>query len=164
MRNTSARNISLARAYGAFMPIMSLVGGLGGLAVLYIGGRLVMAGTITPGAFIAFGVYLMTLIWPMIALGWVVNLVQRGAASMGRINALLEEKPALQAPVRTLLRCRPGPAGRRARSIAFEGVWFQYPNARDRGWVLKDISFRWKPAGLWRSSVPPGLENRPWPT
>jgi ATP-binding cassette subfamily B multidrug efflux pump len=137
------RNISLARAYGAFMPIMSLMGGLGGLAVLYIGGRLVMAGTITPGAFIAFGVYLMTLIWPMIALGWVVNLVQRGAASMGRINALLEEKPALPVPAEpaTLPAPEAGRKGGGARSIAFEGVWFQYPNARDRGWVLKDISF-----------------------
>ena len=138
-----SRNISLARAYGAFMPIMSLVGGLGGLAVLYIGGRLVLAGTITPGAFVAFGVYLMTLIWPMIALGWVVNLVQRGAASMARINALLEEKSSLpipSAPAR-LLPATPGRPGT-ARSVGFEGVWFQYPNARDRGWVLKDISFR----------------------
>lgn len=135
------RNISLARAYGAFMPIMSLVGGMGGLAVLYIGGRQVMAGTITSGEFVAFGVYLMTLIWPMIALGWVVNLVQRGSASMGRINALLEEKSALTVPA--VPAVLPAPAGgHRARSVAFDGVWFQYPNARDRGWVLKDISFR----------------------
>ena len=135
-----SRNISLARAYGAFMPIMGLVGGLGGLAVLYIGGRQVLAGTITPGAFVAFGVYLVTLIWPMIALGWVVNLVQRGAASMGRINALLEEKLSLTIPaVPTTL---PALTDGKARSIAFEGVWFQYPNAKDRGWVLKDISFR----------------------
>jgi ATP-binding cassette, subfamily B, multidrug efflux pump len=131
------RNISLAKAYGAFMPIMSLMGGLGGLAVLYIGGRLVMAGTITPGAFVAFGVYLVTLIWPMIALGWVVNLVQRGAASMGRINALLEEKPSLKTPREPATL----PATTGARSVTFEDVWFQYPNARDRGWVLQNISF-----------------------
>jgi ATP-binding cassette subfamily B protein len=135
------RNISLARAYGAFMPIMSLVGGLGGLAVLYIGGRQVVAGTITAGAFVAFGVYLMTLIWPMIALGWVVNLVQRGSASMGRINALLEEKSALRMPA--VPAVLPPPAGgQSARSVAFDNVWFQYPNARDRGWVLKSISFQ----------------------
>lgn len=138
------RNISLARAYGAFMPIMSLVGGLGGLAVLYIGGRLVLSGTITPGAFVAFGVYLMTLIWPMIALGWVVNLVQRGAASMGRINALLEEKSSLSIPAvpSILPALESDRKGGKSRSVAFDGVWFQYPNARDRGWVLKDITFR----------------------
>jgi ABC-type multidrug transport system fused ATPase/permease subunit len=51
--------------------------------VLYIGGSLVVAGTVTVGEFVAFGVYLVTLVWPMIALGWVVNLVQRGEASMG---------------------------------------------------------------------------------
>jgi ATP-binding cassette subfamily B protein len=78
----------------------------------------------------------------MIALGWVVNLVQRGAASMGRINALLEEQsslaiPAVPAPLPPRDPGRPG-----GRSISFEGVWFQYPNARDRGWVLKDISFQ----------------------
>ena len=142
-----SRNISLARAYAAFMPIMGLIGGLGGLAVLYVGGRQVMAGTITAGAFITFGVYLMTLIWPMIALGWVVNLVQRGAASMGRINALLEEKPVLTVPaVPSVLPPADSQAGSSAaRAIAFEGVWFQYPNARDRGWVLQNISFSVEP-------------------
>jgi ATP-binding cassette subfamily B protein len=105
-----------------------------------------MSGAITPGAFIAFGVYLMTLIWPMIALGWVVNLVQRGAASMGRINALLEEKSTLPVPrdPAHLPQRSPGKGGT-ARSLAFEGVWFQYPNARDRGWVLQDISFTVEP-------------------
>ncbi len=136
------RNIALARTYGAFMPVMGLIGGLGGLAVLYIGGRQVMLGNITAGAYIAFGVYLVTLIWPMIALGWVVNLVQRGAASMGRINQLLDERSALEP---TPVQARPLSAGAAslpgARSIAFEGVWFQYPNARDRGWVLQDVSF-----------------------
>ncbi len=134
------RNISLARAYGAFQPIMGLMGGLGGLAVLYFGGRLVLAGTVTAGEFIAFGVYLMTLIWPMIALGWVVNLVQRGAASMGRINELMQEAPAVVSPAESVPLPPPDRATR-ARSVTFEHVWFQFPNARDRGWVLEDVSF-----------------------
>ena len=62
------------------------------------GGRLVMAGTVTVGEFVAFGVYLAMLVWPMIALGWAVNLVQRGAASMGRINQLFREQPAITEP------------------------------------------------------------------
>jgi ATP-binding cassette subfamily B multidrug efflux pump len=137
-----SRNISLARAYGAFQPMMGFMGGLGGLAVLYFGGRQVVAGTITAGEFVAFGVYLVTLIWPMIAIGWVVNLVQRGAASMGRINALMQEVPAVASPEDP--EHLPPLSG--ARSVRFDQVWFQYPNARDRGWVLEDISFT-VPAG-----------------
>lgn len=135
------RNLALARVYGAFHPIMAVLGGMGAIAVLYIGGRLVIAGTISAGMFIAFGVYLMTLIWPMVAVGWVVNLLQRGAASMGRVNTLLREEPAVTSP-RTPAKL-PEAAG--ARALAFEGVWFEYPNARDRGWVLQDISFRVEP-------------------
>ncbi|HEX6106427.1 MAG TPA: ABC transporter transmembrane domain-containing protein, partial [Gemmatimonadales bacterium] len=82
------RNLSLARVQGLFFPLLTLLGGLSALVVLYIGGRLIMAGRVTVGEFVAFGVYLGLLVWPMIALGWAVNLVQRGAASMGRINDL----------------------------------------------------------------------------
>ncbi|HEV8124632.1 MAG TPA: ABC transporter ATP-binding protein [Gemmatimonadales bacterium] len=137
-----SRNIALARAYGAFQPIMGLMGGLGALAVLFVGGRMVISGGITTGEFVAFGVYLMQLIWPMIALGWVVNLIQRGAASMGRLNSLLEEQPAIASPATPAQL----PAASRARRVTYENVWFQYPNARERGWVLQDISFT-VPAG-----------------
>ena len=137
-----SRNIALARAYGAFQPIMGLMGGLGALAVLFVGGRMVISGGITTGEFVAFGVYLMQLIWPMIALGWVVNLIQRGAASMGRLNTLLEEQPGITSPAVPALL----PPAPRARRVDYENVWFQYPNARERGWVLQDISFT-VPAG-----------------
>jgi ATP-binding cassette subfamily B protein len=136
------RNIALARVFGAFHPILALLGGLGGAAVLYLGGILVVQGRMTVGEFVAFGVYLVTLVWPMIALGWVVNLVQRGEASMGRILALFAETPAITSPETSV----PLPASTGARTVAFEGVWFRYPNAPERGWVLKDISFT-VPAG-----------------
>src|SRR5262245_32461990 len=126
------RNIALARVAGAFHPILALLGGLGGAAVLYIGGSLVIAGTVTVGEFVAFGVYLVTLVWPMIALGWVVNLVQRGEASMGRLLALLQEQPAIVSPaVASRL-----PQAHGGRTVKYEGVWFRYPNAPERGWVL----------------------------
>jgi ATP-binding cassette subfamily B protein len=132
-----SRNIALARAYGAFQPMMGLMGGLGALAVLYFGGRMVLTNSISVGEFVAFGVYLMQLIWPMIALGWVVNLVQRGSASMGRLNALLQEVPAIVSPAEPARL----PAVTGARTVSYEHVWFQYPNARDRGWVLQAVSF-----------------------
>ncbi|HEX2610991.1 MAG TPA: ABC transporter ATP-binding protein, partial [Gemmatimonadales bacterium] len=135
------RNLSLAQVQGAFFPLLMLLGGLSGVVVLYVGGRLVIAGSISVGEFVAFGVYLGMLIWPMIALGWAVNLVQRGAASMGRINQLFREPPAITSPESPVSL---PPAGR-ARSLEFRNVWFSYPGARERGWVLQDISFRVEP-------------------
>ena len=135
------RNMTLARAQGAFHPLLGLLGALGGVVVLAVGGRLVISGAITVGEYVAFGVYLMMLIWPMIALGWAVNLVQRGEAAMGRINALFRERPAITSPaLPAVLPPRRGPRG-----LAVEGVWFRYPGAVDRGWVLQDISFRVEP-------------------
>ena len=135
------RNLDLARVQGAFFPLLTLLGGLSGLVVLYAGGMLVMAGSVTVGEFVAFGVYLAMLVWPMIALGWAVNLVQRGAASMGRINQLFREQPAItgtSSPVAL-------PRSTGARALEFRNVWFSYPGARDRGWVLEDISFLVEP-------------------
>jgi ATP-binding cassette, subfamily B, multidrug efflux pump len=135
------RNLSLARVQGAFFPLLTLLGGLSGLVILYAGGKLVMNGTVSVGEFVAFGVYLAMLVWPMIALGWAFNLVQRGAASMARINQLFAERPAISsaaAPVSL-------PPAKGSRAVEFQGVWFSYPGARERGWVLQDISFRVEP-------------------
>jgi ATP-binding cassette subfamily B multidrug efflux pump len=132
------RNLGLARVQGAFFPLLTMLGGLSGLVILYAGGNLVMNGTVSVGQFVAFGVYLAMLVWPMIALGWAFNLVQRGAASMARINQLFYERPAITSPpAPTAL-----PPANGSRAIEFREVWFSYPGARERGWVLQDISFR----------------------
>ena len=144
------RNLALARAQGMFHPLLGFLGGLGAVALLYAGGRLVVAGDVTVGEFVAFGVYLATLAWPMIALGWVVSLVQRGAASMGRINEIFAHAPAVRSPAEP--RALPPPRG--GRAIAFDGVWFRYPGAEDRGWVLEDVSFE-IPAGTALAIVGP---------
>jgi ATP-binding cassette, subfamily B, multidrug efflux pump len=132
------RNLGLARVQGLFYPLLGLLGGLSGLIVLYVGGRLVMAGTVSVGAFVAFGVYLAMLVWPMIALGWAVNLVQRGAASMGRINQLFRQRPAIADPETPAAL----PPPRNGRAVEFRDVEFAYPGARERGAVLQGISFR----------------------
>jgi ATP-binding cassette, subfamily B, multidrug efflux pump len=133
-REYMARNMALARTSAVFHPLLSLLTGLGLLAVLWFGGRHVIAGTLSVGEFIAFIFYLAMLTWPMIALGWVINLFQRGAASMGRINRILETRPAIA----------DAPSPRRLDSIAggieFRGVWFRYPGTER--WVLRDVSFR----------------------
>ena len=132
------RNLGLARVQGAFFPLLTMLGGLSGLVILYAGGTLVMNGSVSVGQFVAFGVYLAMLVWPMIALGWAFNLVQRGAASMARINQLFHERPAITSPPSPMAL----PPANGARAVEFRGVWFSYPGARERGWVLQDISFR----------------------
>lgn len=136
-RDYASRNLALARVSAAFHPLLALLGGLGAVAVIWVGGRLVIQRTITIGEFVAFSTWLVYLVWPMISLGWVVNLVQRGEASMGRINALFDEAPRITSPATP----QPLPPARRARSITFDQVWFRYPAAADRGWVLRDVSF-----------------------
>jgi ATP-binding cassette, subfamily B, multidrug efflux pump len=137
-REYHARNMRLAYHSGAFRPLLSLISGMGMVIVLWVGGRAIVTGDLTVGAFIAFGLYLAMLSWPMISLGWVVNLFQRGAASMARINRILESEPAVrdaEEPVRLA-----EPRG----EIEFRGVSFRYPGTARL--VLRDVSFH-LPAG-----------------
>jgi ATP-binding cassette subfamily B multidrug efflux pump len=86
-------NLKLARLWGSFYPLLETLIGLTSVIVLWLGGRQVMRGAISLGSFVMFSSYMGMLIWPMIALGWVVNLMQRGTASLKRINELLAEQP-----------------------------------------------------------------------
>ena len=123
------RNVAMARVQGVFHALMPLLGGIGGVIVLYIGGRLVIAGTISAGAFVAFSVYLAMLVWPMIALGWAINLFQRGAASVKRITEIHRAAPAILSPEVPV----PLPPSSGARSVTFEHVSFRYPS-RSSSW------------------------------
>jgi ATP-binding cassette subfamily B protein len=91
-------NIGLARIQGMFMPLLQALIGITFLLVLWFGGRQLLAGKISLGSFVMFNTYMGILIWPMIAFGWVVNLMQRGTASLNRINEILLEKPGIAAP------------------------------------------------------------------
>lgn len=91
-------NIGLARASGMFMPLLQALVGIGFLLVLWIGGYRLLNGSITVGQFVMFNTYMGMLVWPMVALGWVVNLMQRGLASLDRIWEILEQRPTIAAP------------------------------------------------------------------
>src|SRR5512135_1387732 len=91
-----SRNRRLVWISGILNPGIGFLMGLGALTVLWLGGRMVVSGAITLGEFVAFGAYLAMLNWPMIALGWVVNLFERGEASMGRIHAILDAEPEIR--------------------------------------------------------------------
>lgn len=137
----ATKNLRLARVQGAFFPIFSFLGGLSAVMVLYVGGRLMMTGDVSIGEFVAFGVYLAMFVWPMIALGWAVSLVQRGAASMARINELFAQQPAITDPAQPAAL----PPVRGGRALEFRDVWFRYPNAAERGWILQAIAFHLAP-------------------
>jgi ATP-binding cassette subfamily B multidrug efflux pump len=91
-----SRNRRLVWISGILHPGIGFLMGLGSLTVLWLGGRMAVEGEVTLGEFVAFGVYLAMLHWPMIALGWVVNLFERGEASLGRIHAILDATPEIR--------------------------------------------------------------------
>lgn len=90
------RSLRLARTQGAFSPMMGMIAGIGTLMVLFFGGRAVVEGRITLGAFVAFNAYLAHLAWPTIALGWVLSIVRRGMVAMERIAEVLTTEPAIR--------------------------------------------------------------------
>lgn len=123
-RQYIAQNIRLVRIQGIFEPLLEGLIGLTFLVVLWVGGEQVLKGRISIGSFVMFNTYMGMLVWPMIALGWVVNLMQRGTASLNRINEILAEKPTIAAPPEAIaLRSVRG-------EIEFRGVSMDYGATR----------------------------------
>jgi ATP-binding cassette subfamily B multidrug efflux pump len=136
-------NLRLAALQGVMSPLLALLAGLGAVAVLGVGGHLVLNGTITVGQFVAFSFYLGNLTWPLIALGWVISLFQRGAASLARLLEILDVVPAVRAP----LASRALPATTGGRRLEFRDVSFAYrgPDGAPGRPVLQDITFTVEP-------------------
>ena len=119
-----AQNLRLVRVSGLFQPLLEALIGITFLVVLWAGGYQVLHGRISLGGFVMFNTYMGTLVWPMIALGWVVNLMQRGSASMARINQIMRERPTIAAPE------SPVPIPHVAGEIKFRAVTLDYPSGR----------------------------------
>ena len=134
-----ARAQSLVQLMGMLWPTLEFMLGVSMIITLLVGGHQVIAHRITPGQFVAFNTYMILLIWPIIAVGWVVNLFQRGTASVKRIDELLRAKPAIDDSV-----ADPSiPADIDfSGEIEFRHLSFRYGNTQ----VLDDISLR-IPAG-----------------
>ena len=126
-----SENLDLARTLALFFPLMVLFTNLGLAIVLWMGGRLAIMGKISTGDFVAFISYLNLLTWPMMAMGWVTNLVQRGSASMQRINAILKEQTDIREPA------VPIPIATVRGEMAIRGLNFRYPGKSSP--QLKDI-------------------------
>ena len=93
-----AQNLRLALLSGTFNPLLQSLIGITFIVVLYAGGMRLLTHQITLGSFVMFNTYMGMLIWPMIAMGWIANLVQRGTASLDRIREILLQQPSIQAP------------------------------------------------------------------
>jgi ATP-binding cassette, subfamily B, multidrug efflux pump len=89
------RSLPLARLTGMLWPTLEMLLGFALVLVLWLGGREVLMGRISLGDFVAFNTYIVMLTWPIIALGWVINIFQRGTASMGRIDEILVAQPEI---------------------------------------------------------------------
>ncbi len=128
-----AQNIRLAWLSGMFMPLLQALIGITFLIVLWVGAYRLLSGHITLGSFVMFNTYMGMLVWPMIAMGWVVNLVQRGTASLGRINEVLRAQPSIAAPPHP----KPVPADVQG-AIEFHDVTVRYP----AGAALDSVNLR----------------------
>ncbi|MHB1275754.1 MAG: ABC transporter ATP-binding protein [Candidatus Humimicrobiaceae bacterium] len=133
------RNLSLARVRALFWPIMILIGGIGSLIVLFAGGRQVIYSQISLGEFVQFSAYILTLTWPLISLGWVINIIQRGGASMGRINEVFKQKPVIKSPDKA------AQINKITGNLELKNIYFKYPQNAQQAYmafksevVLKD--------------------------
>ena len=142
------KNMHLMRLDATMHPSFMLLAGLGGVIVLGVGSSLVIQGTISVGALVAFTLYLGMLTWPLIALGWVVNLFQRGAASMARLLTILDGKEGGRRKEEGRVEDVPPssallPPSSSGRAIEFRNVSFHYPAVAGTPprWVLRHVSF-----------------------
>jgi ATP-binding cassette subfamily B protein len=91
-------NMGLVKLFGIFFPFISFLSGLTVLIVLLVGGIKVIEGRMTPGSLVALFRYLEMLIWPLMGAGFVVNMIQRGAVCVGRINEVMHAVPSIRSP------------------------------------------------------------------
>jgi ATP-binding cassette, subfamily B, multidrug efflux pump len=136
------RSLKLVRLMGMLWPTLETMLGLAIVLVLWLGGREVLGGRITVGGFVAFNTYMVQLTWPVIALGWVINIFQRGTASMGRINEILVEKSEIEDSPEVRAAAEGVRAAPIKGEIEFRGLSFAYNGVP----VLHDINLR-VPAG-----------------
>jgi ATP-binding cassette, subfamily B, multidrug efflux pump len=134
-----SRSLRLVRLMGMLWPTLEIMLGLAIVLVLWLGAREVLFGHMELGGYVAFLTYMVQLTWPVIALGWVINIFQRGTASMGRINEILIEKPEIadEPAVADSSRVR-----ELEGEIEFRGLNFSYNGT----YVLHDVNLR-IPAG-----------------
>ncbi|HVO98295.1 MAG TPA: ABC transporter ATP-binding protein [Bryobacteraceae bacterium] len=137
-RGYIGENLRLAKISSLFNPLLTALVGLSFLVVLWFGGMRLAEHKISLGSFVMFNTYMGTLVWPLIAMGWVANLMERGRASLGRVRELLEERPKIAAPDKP--RSMPSPV---RGEIGLRGAGVQYGERK----ALDNVTMR-IPAGM----------------
>ncbi|MDQ1450835.1 MAG: ATP-binding cassette, subfamily multidrug efflux pump [Acidobacteriaceae bacterium] len=151
-RENVRRGLRLVQLMGMLWPTLEFILGLSLAITLLVGGHEVLSGRISVGQFVAFNTYMMMLTWPIIALGWVVNLVQRGTASVIRIDELMTDKPAIDD---TAADAALRPETRLKGKIEFRHLNFAYTDTEGKPVeVLHDINLE-IPAGTSLAIVGP---------
>jgi ATP-binding cassette subfamily B protein len=142
-REYIARSLKLVQLMGMLWPTLQTLLQVAVVVVLWLGGREVLLGRMTVGEFVAFNTYMVQLTWPIIALGWVINIYQRGTASMGRINEILREQPSI-----TDSQVNPdlSPVSEMSGELELRDLNFAFPNDPHGKPMLRNISLR-IPAG-----------------
>jgi ATP-binding cassette subfamily B protein len=135
-REYAAKNLQLVKFAAAMRPLLFFFIGLGFVIIVAVGVPMAVRGEITAGNFTSFILYLQRMIWYLIALGYVVNLYQRGTASLKRFNAILDEVPAIRDEPN--VSAQPPIKGQ----IEFRGLDFSYDVGEQRSTVLKDINLK----------------------
>ncbi|OGC40084.1 hypothetical protein A2Y85_01940, partial [candidate division WOR-3 bacterium RBG_13_43_14] len=129
------KNKKLIRIWGLFFPLVMFFAALGEVLVLWLGGRLVISGEISIGSFVAFIAYLQILVWPMMAIGWAINLFQRGGASQQRLQRIFDTTFDIKDGNRTLTAVQGG--------IELKNVSFRY-TSKNRN-AIDDVSIKIEP-------------------
>lgn len=127
------RNIEQIKLRGLLFPVIRFIAGVGTVAILWIGGMKVIDGILTLGDLVQFAIYYQMLMWPIIALGWIINVIHRGAASWRRIKSILATQPEV------VVDKQPDPEDQLHGEIEVRNFTFSYSKTLPP--VLKDISF-----------------------
>lgn len=127
------KNMSMVKTQAFFQPLLFLITGISIIIVIWVGGGMVIDGKLNIGDITAFSIYLGILIWPMIAVGWVINIIQQAEASMKRLNKILNEPYEIQDEINTDISIN-----KIKGKIEFNNVSFRY--SENLPYVLKDIN------------------------
>jgi ATP-binding cassette subfamily B protein len=136
-----AANMELVKLFGFFFPFISFLSGLTGLTVLLAGGIRVSRGLMSPGSLVALFRYLQMLIWPLMGAGFMVNMIQRGAAALGRVNEILNTEPSIRSPL------APGKPEKNYGGplIEIRNLSFEYPGGAK---ALEDVNLLIAPGSI----------------
>ena len=152
-RSYLEKNLALARLRGSMGPIMGWVTSVGVLVIFWYGARLVLDGAMSKGAFVSFWLALLRLMWPIVALGFVISIIQRGRASYARLSAIYDAVPEVESgalPKPELVR----------GDVRVDGLRFKYGDRE----VLSGVTFHVSAGSRWQSLVARAPARPPSPS